>query len=112
MNYVIAIILAVISTILAATGQLFLKFGSVNLKKDLKSVLKNYFLILGVFSYGLSSIIFVIALKWGELTVLYSLAALNYVWVSLLAIKFLKEKMNIWKWFGILLIITGVILIV
>lgn len=112
MNYVVAIILAICSSLLAATGQILLKFGSINLKKGILDILKNYFLLGGIFVYGLSSLVFIIALKGGELSVLYSLAALNYVWVSLMAIRFLKEKMNWYKWGGIALIIIGVMLIV
>ena len=37
--------------------------------------------------------------------------ALVYVWVSLLSMFFLKEKMNKTKWLGVILIILGVTLI-
>lgn len=112
MNEIIAIILAILSTIFAALGQLGLKFGSMKLKKSIEGILKNYSLISGVFFYGLSSVVFIIALKGHELTVLYPIASLNYVWVSFLSMKYLNEKMNKYKWCGIALIIVGVIIIV
>ena len=58
--------------------------------------------------YGISTILFIPALKGGELSVLYPFVALAYIWVSLLSVKFLGEKMNKVKWLGIALIILGV----
>ncbi|MFC1727908.1 EamA family transporter [Nanoarchaeota archaeon] len=112
MNYLGSIVLAIISSMLAALGQLSLKLGSRDLKRRLSHLIKNYFLLIGLLFYGLSSIVFIIALRGHELTVLYPIAALNYVWVSLLAIKYLKERMNKYKWGGIALILIGVSLIV
>ena len=112
MNETSAILLTIISSLCAALGQIGLKFGSMRLKKDLKSLLKNYALIAGLFAYGASSVIFIVALKGHELTVLYPLASLNYVWVSLMSMKFLNEKMNKYKWCGIALIIIGVMFVV
>jgi uncharacterized membrane protein len=65
----------------------------------------------GIGFYGVSTAMFIPALKGGELSVLYPLVALTYVWVSLLSVKFLNEKMNKMKWIGILLILFGVTLI-
>ncbi len=61
--------------------------------------------------YGVSAVIYVWALKYGRLSLLYPITSLSYVWVSLLSVKFLKENMNNYKWIGISLIILGVILI-
>ena len=112
MNEIISIGLAVLSSLCAALGQIGLKFGSMKLDRSIANLLKNYALLAGLFAYGASSVIFVIALRGHELTVLYPLAALNYVWVSFLSMKYLKEKMNVYKWTGIALIIIGVIFVV
>ncbi len=109
---IISIALAVISSICAGLGQMGLKFGSMRTHKKLVHVLTNYILLTGLFFYGLSSIIFVVALRGHELTVLYPIASLNYVWVNLLSMKYLNEKMNKYKWLGILLIIIGVTFVV
>ena len=53
----------------------------------------------------------IIAFKGGEVSVLYPIIATSYVWVSLLSMKFLDEKINIFKWIGISIIIAGIILI-
>ena len=68
----------------------------------------NYHLFGGVILYALGTIFFIPALKGGDLSVLYPFVALGYIWVSLLSVKFLGEKMNKFKWIGISLIIIGV----
>jgi uncharacterized membrane protein len=106
-----AIGLVLLATTLGSFGPLFLKKASSKIKLSLKSILKNYNLIIGLAFYGLGTILFIPALKGGELSVLYPFVALVYVWVSLLSVKFLGEKMTKMKWYGISLILIGVSLI-
>jgi uncharacterized membrane protein len=106
-----AIALVLVATTIGSLGPLFLKKASGQLTLNLKKMITNRNLILGLGIYALSTIIFIPALKGGELSVLYPLVSLVYVWVSLLSIKFLNEKMNLIKWVGISLIIAGVALI-
>jgi len=68
-------------------------------------------LVAGVLLYGLSMVVFVLALRGGELSVLYPLVATSYIWVVLLARLLLGERMDSWKWAGVLLIIAGVALV-
>jgi uncharacterized membrane protein len=106
-----AVALVLFATIIGAFGALFLKFGAARLTRSDKWTFINKRLLLGVFLYGLSSIFFLAALKNGELSVLYPLTSLSYVWISLLSIKMLNEKMNFFKWLGIVAILIGVSLI-
>ena len=39
----------------------------------------------------------ILYLKGGDLSILYPFVALTYIWVSLLSVKFLGEKMNLIK---------------
>ncbi len=110
-SQLISIIIMIISSIFAALGQLNMKMGSMKLKLSLNHTLKNYALLSGFFFYGMATITGIIALRGAELTIIYPLASLNYVWVSLLSMKFLKEKMNKYKWMGIISIIIGVSII-
>lgn len=100
-----AIVLALICTIFISVGQLFYKLGSEEVI-DIISLF-NIFVILGLFSYFLGSILYIIALKKGELTVLAPVLALNYVWVVLLSIIFLGEVINILRWTGIASVVIG-----
>jgi len=106
-----AVVLVLFATIIGAFGSLYFKMGSGKLTLDIKKLLKNYQIILGFLLYCISAVFFIIGLRGGELSVLYPLVAIGYIWVCLLSIKFLKEKMNIWKWLGIIFIIVGVSLI-
>ncbi|MCH8312753.1 MAG: EamA family transporter [Nitrospinae bacterium] len=74
-------------------------------------IIKNYNLLIGIFFYAIATLIFIPALKFGELSVLYPFVATVYIWTTLFSIKFLNENMNKWKWFGIIFIILGVSLI-
>ena len=60
----------------------------------------------------LATIMFIGALKFEKLTILYPLVSTSYIWTGLLAMKDLKEKMNYYKWGGIFVIIAGVLLVI
>lgn len=111
MTEVTAIILVLLTSVLSAIGSLFLKKGSKKISRNFLSIFKNKMLLFGMFMYAVSVPPYIIALKKGELSVLYPLVATSYIWSSLLALYFLKEKMNKFKWIGIFLIIIGVMFI-
>ena len=106
-----AIGLVLFGQIVGSFGPIYLKKSSKHFGLSVKGLLKNYNLIAGVFFYGLGTILFIPALKGGELSVLYPMVSTVYIWVSLLSVKMLKEKMNQKKWMGVFVIIFGVILI-
>ncbi len=113
-----AIGLVVLGTLVGAFGPILFKKGSKTFTLDPRKILKNpmkllknYYVIGGCALYAVSSFIFIPALRGGELSVLYPIVSLSYVWVALLSIKFLGERMNRTKIAGILLIILGVSLI-
>ena len=107
----ITIALVLFASILSAIGSLFLKKGSKKLSKNILKVLKNEMILIGMIIYAVSVPPYLIALKRAELSVLYPLVSTTYIWSSLLAVYFLKEKMNRFKWIGIFLIIIGVMFI-
>jgi len=103
-----AIGMVVIGTLVGAFGPILLKKASEKKLSKISSLMANYHLFGGVSLYAVGTMIFIPALKGGELSVLYPFVALVYVWVSLLSVKFLNEKMNKAKWIGIVLILLGV----
>ncbi len=103
-----AIGLVFTASIVGAFGPILLKKGSKDFSLNLKRLIKNYHLIGGTSLYVLGTIFFIAALRGGELIILYPLVSVTYIWVSFLSIKFLKERMNKYKWAGILLIMVGV----
>lgn len=106
-----SIIVIVASTVLSSFGSFYMKIGSKSLTSNITKLVTNLPLIGGLTFHVLSGILGVIAYSGGELTVLVPLGSLNYIWASILAIYFLDEKMNRWKWLGIIFIMVGVTLI-
>ena len=106
-----AIGLVLSACLLGSFGPIMLKKASGKLSFKIIKILKNYYLIAGFLFYGIGTVLFIPALKGGELSLLYPLVATTYVWVTLWSVKVLKEKMNVYKWGGIFLIIVGVIFI-
>jgi len=106
-----AIGLVILATLVGAFGPILLKKASAKSLSKISSLAANYHLFGGIALYGLGTVLFIPSLKGGDLSVLYPFVALTYIWVSFLSVKFLNEKMNKFKWFGIALIIIGVSLI-
>ena len=103
-----AIGLVIAATFVGAFGPILLKKASAKKLSKISSLITNYHLMGGVALYGIGTVLFIPALKGGDLSVLYPFVSLIYVWVSLLSVKFLGEKMNLLKWIGVSLIIIGV----
>lgn len=103
-----AIGLVIFATLVGAFGPILLKKASEKRLSKISSLITNYHLMGGVALYGVGTVLFIPALKGGDLSVLYPFVSLNYIWVSLLSVKFLGEKMNRLKWLGVTLIILGV----
>ncbi len=106
-----SIAVVISAAVLGALGQLSFKIGSDTLAFKIKELIKNKYLIIGVFLYAIATVMFVFALKGGELSVLYPLIATSYVWTVILAKRYLNENINIYKIIGILLIIAGLVFI-
>jgi drug/metabolite transporter (DMT)-like permease len=106
-----AIVMMVFCTALTSFAQVFYKRGSALLSLNLIELITNYNLIIGLLMYATAAVIMIIAFKFGEVTVLYPIVTLSYVWVSLLSVYYFNEVMNFYKWSGVLIIIIGIIFI-
>ncbi len=65
-------------------------------------------LFTGYAFYGVSTILLVLALRHGELSLLYPVIALTFVWVTILSVLIFHDSMNPLKLAGITTIILGV----
>jgi multidrug transporter EmrE-like cation transporter len=103
-----SILLVFACTVLGAAAQLLMKVGMTHFQATLPALLTNYPLIGGYVLYGINTLMLVLALKDGELSMLYPIIALTYVWVTLLSYLVLSEPPNLFKNLGIAVIVMGV----
>jgi multidrug transporter EmrE-like cation transporter len=101
-------VLVFFCTILGAAAQLLLKIGMAQFTPDIWAIVTNWPLVLGYTLYGINTVMLVLALKDGELSVLYPIIALTFVWVTLLSYGLLNEEPNWRKNIGIATIVIGV----
>jgi multidrug transporter EmrE-like cation transporter len=96
-------------TVFGAAAQILIKHGANGLASGHPlAMITNLPLMAGYSLYGISTVLLVLALKDGELSVLYPVISLTYVWVMLLSLVFFKESMNLYKLLGLVIIVTGV----
>ena len=96
------ILLMLVSSICVCVGQLFWKL----------SVTEGLLmLLLGLAFYGVGALVMLIAYRFGKLSILQPMLSLNYVFSLLIAAFVLHEAITIMKCIGVLLIISGVVLI-
>jgi uncharacterized membrane protein len=105
------ILLTALAAFIGSIGQLEFKRGADNLQFDIKLLLTNYHLIIGVAVYAVSTVLYVYALNKGQLSILYPIIATSYIWTLLFSRIFLKEQISLTGWAGVFFILFGVTLI-
>jgi multidrug transporter EmrE-like cation transporter len=103
-----SVMLVFACTILGAAAQILMKVGMTHFRPDPIALATNLPLVAGYALYGLNTLMLVLALKDGELSMLYPIIALTYVWVTLLSYLLLHEPPNLYKDIGITTIVAGV----
>ncbi len=99
-------------TVLGAAAQILFKFGLKLMPRvSPLAVLTNLPLLAGLTLYGASTLLLVLALRDGELSLLYPVISLTYAWVAILSVVWLGEQMDLLKAAGIVVIIAGVALL-
>jgi multidrug transporter EmrE-like cation transporter len=96
-------------TILGAAAQILFKLGLRAMPHfSVAALMVNWPLLLGLTCYGGSTVLLVLALREGELSLLYPVISLTYAWVTILSILWLGESFNPFKALGLVTIIGGV----
>ncbi len=103
-----SVVLVFLCTIVGAAAQVFMKVGGQRIHGLDASILTDYPLLAGYALYGLNTLMLMLALRDGELSKLYPIIALTFVWVNILSILFFHERINPWKISGIIAIMAGV----
>lgn len=103
-----SMLLVLTASFVGSFGAVFLKSGANRLRVNLRDLLRNYRLALGVGLFLLSSYFFVLGVRRGELSVLYPMVSLGYVWTMLWSRIFFGEPVTRHKCAGLLLILLGI----
>lgn len=104
-----AVILIVLGTLFTTSAQVFYKIGANNL--TLSSWYTNWYIPLGIILYGIAGILLILALKQGEVSVLYPIFATSFIWVLVFSRFIFGESFTFQKWMGVAVILIGIILI-
>lgn len=96
-------------TLFGAAAQILIKMGATTLTGTSPlAMLTNLPVFLGYSLYGFSTVFLVVALKDGELSILYPVISLTYVWVAFLSYLVFHEAISVMKMAGIAIIVMGV----
>ncbi len=106
-----SILLVFTASFIGSFGAVFLKMGAGRLHREIRSLLLNWRLAAGVALYLLSFVFYFLGLREGELSVLYPMVALGYIWTMVWSRIFFGEPFSRRKVGGIALILVGVVLL-
>jgi len=107
-------LLVVCCTLIGAAAQVLIKTGanalgpSPTMVQTALAMVLTPALFAGYSLYGISTILLVLALRHGQLSLLYPVFAMTYVWVTILSVVVFHESMNPYKLAGILIIVGGI----
>lgn len=106
-----AFLLVVLATITISISQTLIKLGVKTLTWNITGIITNHYIIIAYMLLAVSSVLVILGFKWGELSVLYPVIGLSFVWVLLISFFFLGETVNAWKIIGSAFIVGGVALL-
>lgn len=106
-----SVLLVVTATLFTAVAQLSFKLGSAAEGLYLGPFPVNLSVIFGFLSYAAAALLFIRALKGKQLSLIYPIWSLSFVWVFLISVFFLNEAVSVTNWLGIALIMLGVSLV-
>ena len=93
-------------------AQYFIKTSGMQMTTiTVGALLANWALWAGLSLYGFSTILLILALRDGELSLLYPVISLTYVWVTIMSVMVFHETINILKIAGVAIICIGVALL-
>ena len=104
--------LVFLCTLFGVAAQYFIKTsGMQSANAGLMGTLANVNIWVGLSLYGCSTGLLILALRDGELSLLYPVISLTYVWVTIMSVVAFHEQMNAYKLMGIAVICAGVALL-
>ena len=121
MNNVTNIVLILTGVLLNCAAQIFIKKGMIingevfvnisSISNSIIPMLKNIYLWLGMFCYGISVFLWMIVLSKVEVSYAYPFLSIGYVIAAIIGYKFFGESVGLIRASGIAVICLGVYLI-
>jgi drug/metabolite transporter (DMT)-like permease len=108
------LLLIVISVAIGAVGQIAFKFGAMQMVENPGITLLEKIkwpIVVGLFLYGISTILWIMALKKVELSYAYPMVSLGYIFVFIASYFIFHEPLNWLRLGGMLFIIAGISLV-
>ncbi len=105
-----SMLLVFAASVVGSFGAVFLKFGSATVGGSLLTFV-NRNVIIGVILYLGSSVFYGLALRGGEVSVLYPMVSLGYIWTMVWSRIFFKESFTRQKLVGLALVLLGVVFV-
>ena len=96
-----------VGAVIGSLGAVGLKAGANQLQFNVRALLTNWKLALGLGLYLLSTVFYVKGISHGEISVLFPLVSLGYVWTAIWSKVFFGESMTRAKYAGLALILVG-----
>lgn len=104
--------LVFLCTLFGVAAQFLIKSGSSTLMSaSVVEMVTNSRIFTGYALYGISTVLLTLALRDGELSLLYPVISLTYVWVTIMSFAVFHEQVTVTKIAGIAIICGGVALL-
>ena len=106
-----SILLVLMASFIGSFGAVFLKAGAGRLHRDVKTLLYNWRLAAGISMYVISLVFYMAGIREGELSILYPMVSLGYIWTMLWSRLFFQEPISTRKITGLVLILGGIVML-
>ncbi|HPT24914.1 MAG TPA: hypothetical protein PLZ95_00760 [Bryobacteraceae bacterium] len=104
-----SLLLVLFCTLFGVAAQFLIKTSANQMASiTLQGLLTNWALWGGLALYGISTGLLILALRDGELSLLYPVISLTYVWVTILSVTVFDERLSLPKAAGVTIIVLGV----
>ncbi len=77
----------------------------------IRHIITNLPLLAGYALYGVNTLMLTLALRKGQLSLLYPIISLTYVWVAILSVLLFGESINLVEGTGLAIVVGGVALL-
>jgi multidrug transporter EmrE-like cation transporter len=102
-------LLVLVASFIGSFGAVFLKAGAGRLRGSIRHLIFNHRLAFGVTLFLVSTLVYLRGIRQGELSILYPMVSLGYVWTLFWSRLFFKEPLTGTKFMGLGLILVGIV---